>query len=368
MEDNKKTLENNMSKNFDKKFSKINSVSSQIYYFSFVLLNVLTIFLAFLLIKNKSYVEDFDVVHESISFQSIILLVGIFFAIMFLKTIPSFLNIFNKTKKRMLWTAYKCESKTEFLSFATIYSSGGISVFSQYLKSKNIDEKVSIDIAYSRNMFRGLSKLIYCSTIFILGLFLWKINLDIWFLIIPAIVLICWFFRYLIIFLFINHKKFVIKSVTFLSIILYKFRLIKDREIFYNNQINHLLLYTKACKDNKILIFVQIMSCLLEYFLKGVMIYSILATLNMGDIQLWGKVLFGCVVLELIISSFPLQKGALIFEIVFLIIFQTVFFSGYVFWAMVIFRIFDYFVYVLQYLLVSLIDGIFKRKNVKKEM
>jgi len=350
--------EERISSIINEKYNKIKNFNSRIYYLCIMFLNIIMLILTMIYLNNREDIEDFSIVWENVTVKAILLLFLIFIGIMLLKSLPNFLKLYSKTKSRKFGLVYKSVAVAEYYSIVTSYSSGENAMMSRYLIDNKVNEKYSIDIAYSRSIFNKIAMLIYSTVIMILGTMFWMKNVNAFLYALSFVTIIINLTIVSVVISFNVNKKSTINFISWLSRLLYKLNIVKDYEKFYINIIDKLIIYNKAFKQNKILIFTEIISYILVYFLKGVLLYYSLISLNIGGVEILGGIIFRFVILDLILNLWPLQKGSLIFEAIFIILFELVFFSGYLYWGLVILRIFEYFIYLLQYAIVVSIDGI----------
>ena len=346
------------------KVNKINTFSSQIFYASIILLNILTLILSILYINNIAKIEKFSIVVENIKIEFVALIILIFIFMMCLKTLPNFLKVYSMTKKCRFGLLYSAESVRNFYNMSTIYSTGATSMYVDYLVNRKVSEKNSLDVAYSRNLFERIAHTIFYSIAFIVGLIFWlKKDLSWWLLICASIPIIINLIVLCVIFSFKVNKKSTIKFVANICTIMYNLHLTKNYEKLYTKITDNLILYDKQFKQNKTLIFTEIVSYMLTEFLKCVLVYYVLVSLNLGSIDMLGDVIFRVVLIEMILLLYPFRNGCLIFEILFVMLFKNVFFEGYIFWGMLITRLVLYFFYMIQYYLLRMCSTMQRNKK-----
>jgi len=355
----KSTAEDRISVFNEKKYEKIKNSNSQMYYLSFIVLNILALVISLVFLSNQKGIEDFSIFWSNVTYQGVLLLFGIFVAIMIMKTIPSFLKIYSQTKKIKFGLAYRSIVVGEYYSIVTMYSSGEKAMTSRYLTDYGIENKKSIDIVYSKSIFNRIAALLYSFVVFILGLILWMDeSLGVWLILIAAVSLVINILIVAVVVLFNINKKYAISLVGNFVKLLYSLKIIKNYERTYNQIIDNLLIYNKSFKQNPVLIFTEIMAYLVVNFLKCILLYYSLIMLNIGGIEILGDIIFRYVIFDLIIAMWPLQKGSLIYEALFYAVFIRVFFSCYVCWGIIVLRIFEYLLYLLQYVSVKIYDSI----------
>lgn len=353
----KSTAEDRIAVVNDKKYEKIKTFNSSMYYISFIVLNLMVLVISLIYLSNQEGIEKFSIFWDRITCQGILLLVGIFVLIMIMKTLPNFIKIYSQTKKVKFGLAYRSVVVGEYYSMVTMYSNGEMVMSSKYLNAHDIETKKSIDIVYSKSIFNRISTFLYNLVVIILGMFLWMDDsISIWLVLLSIIPLIINASIIIVVISFSVNKKSTINFIGNLVRFLYRYKIVKNYEKTYNNIIDNLLVYNKNFKQNKILIFTEIMAYIVVNFLRCVLLYYSLITLEIGGVEILGDIVFRYVILDLILSVWPLQKGALVFEFLFYSLFIRVFFSSYVCWGIIILRTFDYLLYILQYLMVVCYD------------
>lgn len=359
----KLSAEENIFNSFQNKSLEIRSKKSRFYYFCILIVNICTLIIAGLWLKNTSSVESFSIVWQEVGFKFVLLLLFILLIILMLQTLPKYLKLYNNTGSRRFGVLFRANINKQYFNQITIKSSGGIYTSTLYLSDKKIKNGNAVNLTLSSNFIVKLSWVIYSFVFLVLAVFMWANDINIWLYLIAILPFIVNFIYVMILLLFIKNKKAVLNFVSNVIKFLYNRNIIKDYEKCYNNISDKLIATEKSLKQPKILIITEIFANFLTLFLKGVMLYFILTSLNMGSDNVLGNVLFGVVVLELLISIFPLPKGTLVYEILFILIFSRLFYSGYLFWGMVLYRLFDYFIYAIMYLIVYIIDVIVNHYN-----
>ena len=115
---------------------------------------------------------------------------------------------------------------------------------------------------------------------------------------------------------------------------------------------------------------------MLIYMLRIVILYLGLYTISSKTTDRLWALAFGFIVLDVIINILPLQKGTIIVEVLFVWIFSIVFTDTYVFFGLLIYKIFEYFMHALMFAIIWLVDKIFysvknkstNKKKVEKDM
>ena len=188
-------------------------------------------------------------------------------------------------------------------------------------------------------------------------------KISIWLTLLAIISLLYEISYIVVVVVFAKNKKAGISFVAFISRWLFKFKLIKDYELFFNKTVDKLIVQSKAFGLNKLILITEIASNLLVLVLRVVVLYLALTSVGVNGAEWLWQLIVSFVILDLIIRLLPLQKGTLIIEILFISIFATMFTNVYVFYGLFVYKIFEYFLYAIQYLIVLFIDKICCKRN-----
>ena len=72
-------------------------------------------------------------------------------------------------------------------------------------------------------------------------------------------------------------------------------------------------------------------------------------------------------IFEILFSIWPLPKGLLIYEVVFIYLMNNIFFSGYLVWGLLAYKILDYYLIIIPHFIICLLDKISERKRARIE-
>lgn len=359
----KKSSEEKIYERLSEKYIDIKSSKSNFYYASLIILNICILLLTMLWLNNTEGIEPFSIVADSISYEIIILMLIAFIIIMLLHTLTLYLKLYNKTKSSKFGMFYKANSIAMFYDCVTNYSRGGLITSINYMTEHKVSINNAVDIAYSKKIFYKISYFIYSFIFLLLALFLWIDEISVWLFLIAFVSFLVNLSVILLVWLFNSNKQSALSLISWICKFLYNRRFIKDYEVLYDKIIDTLIVYNKAFKQSRVLIITEIASNLLIIFLRSLILYFALFSMNFGNVEVLGSLLFRFLIIDMIISILPLQKGTLISEILFIYLFKDIFFSGFSYWGLMIYKIFEYFIYIFQFLIVLLIEKISSRKN-----
>ncbi len=349
----------------NKSYDRINNSSSKLFYSSIICLNILTLFVCVFYLNSKQKIEDINMVLSGFDYNLLILLSVMFVAVIILKALPLYLRIYSKVKNRRFGYVLGATVAGEFFGKVTIYGLGENSVVTKNLQNKSVSPNLSIDVKYGANVFRNLSQLIFWFVTIVLGLIFCINSIKSWLVVIGLISFIVIFSSTIFVFVFKANKKFGIDVVSKFVKVLYNLGLTKNYEETYNKMLDKVIVSANGIRQDGWLTFVEIFSGLLCEFLKGAMIYFLVVTLNLAESTIIFEILFKFSIMQLIFKLWPLQSGTLIFELLFVTLFENIFFSGYVFWGLIIYRFFDLFAYAIVYLIQVVIKSILNTKSKK---
>lgn len=356
-----KTSEERIYGRFFETSAKIKSKTSLFYYMSLILLNFLSLVLTMFFLNREENIEKLDLVFENMNSWTIVLYIGIFILIMLLIIFPTYLSHYARTKQRKFFAISRMSVLGEFYGRTTMFGSGNNVMSATCLARCGVEQKNAIDTALGKNIFKQFATVLYSFVILCLGVVFWNKNTNILLIIVAFLVFACYCANIVLILIFNcdSRKKSVMLFLARFYRRLNKLKFIKDYEYSYNKKIDELITYNKIFRQNKLIIFVNIVSNVLVYLLKASILYLILISMNVATYEIVGELIFKVLILELIIQMWPLKWGTLIYEILFIILFNSIFFKGYIFWALLIYRVLDYFVYIVQWLIFLIIDLVY---------
>lgn len=364
----KETAESREQIRIDDDVKKIKNSSSSWYYASLILLNMISLVICFLYLDYYySEVQKISVVFDNFDYKCIGIIIICFLIIIFLETLPIFLRIYAKTKNNNFATSLGGVIAGEFYGRVTLFRKGKLPLMTNTICKNGLKNDVVIDSVYGHKIFDNISFALYSFVVIMIGLLFISCDVNIWLLMIAILILLFNIVRVIFVFMFNSNKKKTLSLLAKIIASAYSIHLIKNYEKVYNRIVDKLMINVKDFKSNKALIFVDIFSNLLRYFLKFGAMYFILISLNFADAGVLGELIFKCTILQLILDAWPIQNGTFIFEIIFTILFANTFFEGYVWWGMILYRLFDYFLYVLSFAIFKIFDTISENKNNKIE-
>lgn len=369
MEENKKKVQPH-EELFDNSLNKVQEISnkkSAFYYVGIIFLNIFFLALFWILIRQKENVAEYSEVIPTINWRYLWFSLAIIVLILLLQIFPDYIAIFSKTKKRKFGVVTLANNRLNFFNLVTSFSSGGYYTHANCLHSGGVSKQASIDVTYMKKLLSRISQLVYTFLFVCIGTILYIKNINIWIFVAGILAFLINCIVVIFILFFGNRKEQSLSFIAKLCKLLYKLKLIKNVDLTYKVMANRLFVYSLNIKKHKKLNILYVVCNFISQFLRHFILFVIVQALNFGSGEIFLEILFKCAILDMIISSFPFPKGTAIFEILFLCLFSSVFFSGYLLWGMIIYRLFDYFIYIIIYLITLAIEKIFKINNLKAQ-
>ena len=323
-----------------------------------------------LLYQSRKYgIKDpGDLFKENVSFKGVGLIVLVFLAIMFLESFRTWLLILKATKISRPVISYKSTSICRYYDCITPFSFGGQPFQIYYLSTRGVNTGVATSVPLAKYMYSQISFCLIALIMLIVGSGMWgtKSSLVVGLSIVSLIISVV--FLLLIIFITLSKKvasRLIIGFIKFLS----KIKLVKNYEKTSRVVYRSLSEYQKSIrfylKDfwTSLLAFISSAGVVL---LKALIPYLIYVMLS-DNIEVGFSIIF-CkfIVCELATMYVPLPGGSGVAEISFTALFASLFSDGLLFWAMLIYRIASYYIYILQGFIVILYDIIIGDKRDRK--
>lgn len=320
-----------------------------------------------LLYQSRKYgIKDpGDLFKENVSFKGIGLIVLVFLAIMFLESFRTWLLILKATKISRPVISYKSTAICRYYDCITPFSFGGQPFQIYYLSTRGVNTGVATSVPLAKYMYSQISFCLIALIMLIVGSGMWgtKSSLVVGLSIVSLIISVV--FLLLIIFITLSKKvasRLIIGFIKFLS----KIKLVKNYEKTSRVVYRSLSEYQKSIrfylKDfwTSLLAFISSAGVVL---LKALIPYLIYVMLS-DNIEVGFSIIF-CkfIVCELATMYVPLPGGSGVAEISFTALFASLFSDGLLFWAMLIYRIASYYIYILQGFIVILYDIIIGDKR-----
>ncbi|MBQ7308472.1 MAG: flippase-like domain-containing protein [Clostridia bacterium] len=340
----------------DKKNSRILS------YLMFII-NILIVLaiLYYNITQNKEFTPLRDL---TFNLQYLFIIIAITILTTLLDTIITNLFVKTVTSKSNLWLSYKAFATMRYYDSITPMGSGGQPFMATYLLSNNISGSKSVSIPMKKFLTQQFSWLI----ITLVGLIYTLINktitnpLIIGFSVFGFVINV-----FLDLFLFLgSSSEKITKGFSVWSIkLLTKLKIIKNYDKALEKTSNFMKEYQELMKEfssNKLQFVIILIMGMIKYILYFSIPFFIFCCFKGFDINLFLVFFTFTIMVELSASCFPLPGGSGMNEITFSVLFSS-YLPEAVFWAMLLWRIFSYYLLIFQGIIIMIIDLIFSNKK-----
>ena len=165
------------------------------------------------------------------------------------------------------------------------------------------------------------------------------------------------------------NKRLGHRLVAFVVRLLAKLKIVKNPTALYLKIMRPTLIFQRKMKQffaskGRTLIFLLL--SLLEYVVEYSVLFFIYSAFNGFDISIYWQLLSISVIIELACNSIPLPGGSGLAELSFSTIFASLFSSGVLFWALIIWRLITYYSYLFAGLGIIVYDYAFGKRKFNK--
>ena len=310
---------------------------------------------------NEFGVKDLDTfLVQDKNFKYLIIAFAMFAAIMILEAIRNYALLLKSTKTHRPILAYKSAAIHRYYDNITPLATGGQAFELVYLKSRGVKSGVATSIPFSKYIinqfvFVSLSIILLCFNGWVLGDGAKFTTV----LAIITLIVICCAVGF-IIFLSVS-KKFAPKLILSILKFAQKCRIIKDYNKTFEKIMRFVLEYQRCIKYYASSFWTLIAAFLTTvgiYVSKALIAFFIYCTFNGFNTAVFSTIFTKIILCELVVKLVPIPGGSGLSEISFTAIFLSLFDNGSIFWALLMWRILDYFSYLIQGGLILIYDFI----------
>ena len=336
------------------------------FYVAIILVNIVTLVVAWLLESNtNSLAKD---VFSGFDYRFLYLLVASLVIIVLLKTVPDFVYLYKKTKRRLFGCVIGGNIISSYYGTLTYKSEYRDSIYYENFRASKVNESTSKDIVNSNSISSMIANVCYSLLIVILGSIFVIKSTNILLYILAIIGVLFSFAIVMIVLYFEKYKAKYLIAIGNLCKFLYRIKLVKYYEKLYNSLVVKLMKYGSVFKSNKLYLICKIIGGVLIKFITHLILFFVVCSFGVASWELLMEVLFNCVVMDVVLGMWPMPKGTLLYEIVFLTLYSTIFVGGYVLYGMVVYRFIRYFIIQLVFG-VGYVFGLRKRlKDVNEQI
>ena len=165
------------------------------------------------------------------------------------------------------------------------------------------------------------------------------------------------------------NKKLGHRIVAFVVMLLAKLKIVKNPTALYLKIMRPTLIFQRKMQKffaSKGITLAFLALSLLEYVIEYSVLFFIYSAFNGFDINIYLQLLSISVIIELACHSIPLPGGSGLAELSFSTIFASLFSSGVLFWALIIWRLITYYSYRFLGLGIIVYDYAYGKRKLKK--
>ena len=164
------------------------------------------------------------------------------------------------------------------------------------------------------------------------------------------------------------NKKLGHKIVSWIIKLLTKLKIVKNPSAVYLKIMRPTLIFQRKMQKffvskKRTLLFLVL--SLLEYVVEYSVLFFVYSAFNGFDISVYWQLLSISVIIELACHSIPLPGGSGLAELSFSTIFATLFDSGVLFWALIIWRLITYYTYLFGGIGIITYDYVYGKRKIK---
>lgn len=318
---------------------------------------------------NNFGVKDLDTfLVENKNFKFLIFAFITFFVIMLLETLRNYMFLLKSTKLHRPILAYKSAAIHRYYDSITPMATGGQAFELIYLKSRGVKSGIATSIPFAKYI---INQFAFVSLAIVLLCFNgWVLDDGAKFTTVLAIItlVVITFVVSFIIFLSIS-KKFAPKLILAILKLLQKCKLVKDYNVTFQKIMRFVLEYQRCIKyyaSSFWTLITAFISAYGIYVCKALIAFFIYCAFNGFNTAVFTTIFTKVILCELVVKLIPIPGGSGLSEISFTAIFISLFNNGSIFWALLIWRLLDYFAYLIQGGVILIYDFVYgNRKNAK---
>ncbi len=354
----------------NKKVKEMESPKGKVFNLMFFLVNILVL-VAVLIYQINTYdvISFSELLTLGANFNFVYLAIGVFACIMCLETVRTHVLILKATKASKPIVSYKSVAICRYYDCLTPFTSGGQSFQAFYLSNRGIRGGVATSVAMAKYMFHQIAFLIISALVLVFGFSYIQPTSTV--LISLGSIGLCWSIISLSCMIFLSlSKKLAPKIIMSLLKFASKLKIVKDPRKTFIITMRQVMYYQRSIKYFArtwwvalVCIFNSVGIVLLQASIPF-FIYCAFAT---PSFQVAISIFVKFVICELAVKIIPLPGGSGVAEISFAALFGALFSEGTLFWALLIWRFFSYYLYLLQGMFVIIYDFVYgNRRNGKR--
>lgn len=352
---NLKSNENEKLKEAEKAVSKQSSTKKKILNFLFLLLNIAVIVI--LLVTQSSSEEGLpslkEVSKNGVNLWFLLIIIGCYILYMFVESLKYYILQRKSDPHARFILCYKTAVTGKYYDAVTPLATGGQPFQIYYLNKRGVPPASAVSIPLGKYVFNQISYIVLCLFAVIFGKY-YLSNQGVSSTIVTSAAWIGLALNSLLIIFVIwlsISKKVGNKIVVWVLKLLQKMRIVKNYQKQYEKVMKLVSDYQSTMRYYANNIFMFLLNIVLNligyiiYYSVPFLIYCLFGSYNPS---LYLEIFLKVIIIDLAISFVPLPGGAGTAELSFKALFTSLFVNGTLFYALLLWRIFSYYSFLLQ--------------------
>lgn len=342
---------------------------SKIINIAFFILSIFILVGTLIYQRNKYGVSDITSL-KGVKYRYILYIFIVFVLVMLFDSLRTHILIFKATKLHRPFLSYKSTAICRYYDCITPFSFGGQPFQIFYLNSRGVKAGIASSVPLAKYMFSQISFCIISLVMLIVGVT--KYNESVQVVVTLSIISLCISIFFLALIVFLSMSKRVAPRITMSFIkLLHKLKIVKNPKLTFTKIIRQLTEYRRSIiyylKSFWTTLFTFALSILI-ILLKASIPYLIYCFLVPDPNVSFTLIFIKFLLCELASTYIPLPGGSGMAEISFSSLFASLFLdsSGSLFWALLIYRIATYYLYIIQGFGIIVYDLVYGDKKNKR--
>lgn len=308
---------------------------------------------------NEFGVKEFDSFMVADGRKRYVVLAFIGFAfIMLFETLRNYMFILKSTKMHRPFLAYKSAAIHRYYDSVTPMSTGGQAFELMYLRSRGLRSATATSVPFAKLIINQIVFILLAITLLIIsGL---EIVSSAKFATVIALISLSILSTIVIFILFLSVSKiWAPKLILSILKLLQRCRIIRDYDATFKKIMRFVLEYQRSIRyyaSSFWTLMVTLLSSFAIYLCKALIAFFIFCAFNGMNTAVFAEIFTKIILCDLVSKIIPLPGGSGASELTFTAMFIGLFDNGSIFWALLIWRILDYFAYLIQGGLILIYD------------
>lgn len=344
------------------KYKDCKSRENIVYHVCMVIVNVAVMVLLMFWINNKYGVSGIDTFKTFWDWKVVVLMLSVFVLIKVIESVSLFISFYHKSRYINFGKLYKANAVGDY--FGKMYRTIGKQPFVVgYMSDTKIKPVQLTKITTEKKYFNLFAFLCLSLIMTIVSAFVWTEEMNLVVTVVCFVAILVGFGYLLYIYMSKNDKGKSVSICIFFARVFAKLRLTKDEEKTYFDMIDKTLVVNKSRKIKWYAKVLDMLSEIAILSLRGLLLYLIFSMVGYTGVEMYFKSLWLILTLDIIKRVVPLPDDILLVDLILFSVLMVKIEAEYIWFVLVLYKVFENFIYDVHYLLILLIDRIFLRKN-----